>query len=353
MCFQTDGHAQYRVLIQRYFPEATHEVYKSKRGAVVGQGELYNFSMVSLTAAASFSACYYLPYIVLVCWGSFFYLHQFTRPETTLPMRESFTPSGKRFAFVHSDSERSLAAYNNLTKIYGQCEPKAADILVALGGDGLMLQTLSQFGSEGKQVYGMHRGTVGFLMNRYLVKNLPQRLDAAVVIKLRRLNMRTTAINGMVHEAKAINDVALFRQSGQSAQLSIKVNGEVRLERLVCDGVLVATPAGSTAYNLSAHGPIIPLSANLLALTPISAYRPRRWSGALLPHTSRVEIEVLDAQKRSVAATADAFEVRDVAKVEIFSDRRDTLDLLFEHHHVLEERILREQFDHDVTLHRE
>ena len=254
------------------------------------------------------------------------------------------TPEGKVFSFVHSNNERSVAAYKSLARTYGQCTAQQADIIVALGGDGFMLTALNQFGSRGKPVFGMNRGTVGFLLNDYKVKDLPGRLDNAVSVRLNRLIMNTCTSNGVWSKSKAINEVALFRQSAQSARVNITINGQQRMESLVCDGILLATPAGSTAYNLSAHGPIMPLDSNLLALTPISAFRPRRWPGALLSNKSKVRFEVLDHEKRPASATADGAEVRDVRIVDIESDRRSSLNVYFDPEHSLQERILQEQF---------
>lgn len=259
-------------------------------------------------------------------------------------MKEIKTPLGKRFAFVHSGTPRALAAYNKLTKQYGNGEPDHADIIVALGGDGFMLQALKQYGVKGKQVFGMNRGTVGFMLNKFNSNNLVDRLDSAVAIKLHRLKMSATDVTGKVTKATAINDVTLLRQTAQSANLEVTIDGVPRLECLICDGILLATAAGSTAYNLSANGPIIPLSSNLLALTPISAFRPRRWSGALLPETAKITLSVIDNIKRPVFATADSFEVRDVVSLAIQSDRRKSLSILFDQEQVLQERMLQEQF---------
>ncbi|MGB0843137.1 MAG: NAD kinase [Alphaproteobacteria bacterium] len=258
--------------------------------------------------------------------------------------QRAITPSGKTFGFVCSNSEKAIKAHKNLIKTYGETDPTCADIIVAIGGDGFMLETLDKYGAEGTPIFGMNRGTVGFLMNGYQVKELAQRLDKAVPIKLHRLQMRATTVTGDVYKSKAINEVALLRETRQAAHLKISVDEVERLDCLICDGILLATPAGSTAYNLSAHGPIIPLSANLHALTPISAFRPRRWRGALLPESAKVCFEVLNPEKRPVSATADGFEVRDVAKVEVEIDKKQSLNLLFDHDHQLEERILREQF---------
>lgn len=249
-----------------------------------------------------------------------------------------------RIAFVAGPGVEAQQALADLTKIYGNREPAEADIIVALGGDGLMLQTLHLHMRSGKPIYGMHRGTVGFLMNEYDTRELPKRLAAARETAIHPLLMRATDIHGAMHEHRAINEVALFRQTHQAARLRILIDTRERMPELVADGVMVATPAGSTAYNLSAQGPILPISAALLALTPISAFRPRRWRGALLPNTAFVEIEVLETGKRPVAAVADHDEARDVARVEITSDKNIAIRMLFDPGHSLEERILREQF---------
>jgi NAD+ kinase len=217
-------------------------------------------------------------------------------------------------------------------------------VIVALGGDGLMLQTLHAFMNSGKPIYGMHRGTVGFLMNEFNEQDLPERLAAAKTALIHPLVMRARDADGREHEHRAINEVSLFRQTYQAARLRILIDGKERLAALVADGALVATPAGSTAYNLSAQGPIIPINAPLLALTPISPFRPRRWRGALLPDTARVTIEVLEADKRPVAAVADHDEVRSVRSVDIAMDHTIAIPMLFDPGHSLDERILREQF---------
>lgn len=259
-------------------------------------------------------------------------------------MTQGITPAGKRFAFVHADSEKARSAHQSLVKLHGQSVPNEADIIVAIGGDGFLLETLNRFSASGKPVFGMNRGTVGFLLNTYKLKNLPERLDTAIAIKLYRLSLSAVTTNGETIRAKAINEVSLFRQSAQSAQLSITVDGNNRLPCLVCDGILLSTPAGSTAYNLSAHGPIIPLEAHLVALTPISAFRPRRWTGALLHRNVKVVIDVLNTAKRPVSAAADGFEIRNVVKVSIETDRRFALRLLFDPDQQLQERIIKEQF---------
>ena len=219
-----------------------------------------------------------------------------------------------------------------------------ADLVVALGGDGFMLEMLHGQMPRGLPIYGMNLGTVGFLLNSFTIDDLPARLAGAREVSLHPLRMEATANDGSRVSGIAINEVSIYRESRQAAQLAIEIDGVARLPELICDGVLVATPAGSTAYNLSAHGPIMPLGANLLALTPISPFRPRRWRGALLPNNARFTIRVLDPVKRPVSAVADYTEVRDVCTVEIWEDRSIRLKLLFDPEHHLEERILKEQF---------
>jgi NAD+ kinase len=249
-----------------------------------------------------------------------------------------------RIAFVASSSEEAQAALAHFSATYGNSPAAEADVVVALGGDGLMLQTLHQYMRSGKPIYGMHRGTVGFLMNEFSTQDLHERLSAARESVIHPLLMRATDIHGEVHIHHAINEVALFRQTYQIARLRILIDEHERMEELMADGILVATPAGSTAYNLSVQGPILPINAALLALTPISAFRPRRWRGALLPDTAYVVIEVLDGEKRPVAAVADRDEARDVCRVEVLSDKTISIRMLFDPGHSLEERILREQF---------
>src|SRR5262245_39032354 len=253
-------------------------------------------------------------------------------------------PRYSRIAFVASPIQEAQDANRRLAQRYGDAAPETADVIVALGGDGLMLQTLHRFMNSGKPIYGMHRGTVGFLMNDFAEDNLPERLSAALTTVIHPLLMRASDATGRVHEHHAINEVSLFRQSHQAARLRILVDGKERLPELAADGVLVSTPAGSTAYNLSVQGPIIPINAPLLALTPISPFRPRRWRGALLPDKARVTIEVLEAEKRPVAAVADHDEVRSVHAVDVEMDRSITMHMLFDPGHSLDERILREQF---------
>jgi NAD+ kinase len=251
-----------------------------------------------------------------------------------------------RIAFVASAGAEAQAALAQLTALYGNCPPADADVVVALGGDGLMLQTLHQHMRTGKPIYGMHRGTIGFLMNEFSTHDLRTRLAAARETLIHPLLMRATDTHDKVHIHHAINEVALFRQTHQAAHLRILIDEHVRMPELIADGILVATPAGSTAYNLSVQGPILPINAALLAVTPISAFRPRRWRGALLPNTAYVVIEVLEGEKRPVAAVADHDEVRDVRRVEVLSDKTISMRMLFDPGHSLEERILREQFGH-------
>jgi NAD+ kinase len=253
-------------------------------------------------------------------------------------------PSFQKIAFIASQTPEAREAYGQLEKRYGNANPISADVIVALGGDGLMLQTLHKFMNSSKPIYGMHRGTVGFLMNEYVETDLPERIDAAHNTVIHPLLMRARDSQGRMHEHRAINEVSLFRQSAQAAHLRILIDGQERLAELVSDGALVATPAGSTAYNLSAQGPIIPINAPLLALTAISPFRPRRWRGALLPDKAKVTIEVQDADKRPVAAVADHDEVRSVRSVDVSMDHTISLNMLFDPGHNLDERILSEQF---------
>jgi NAD+ kinase len=253
-------------------------------------------------------------------------------------------PNFQHIAFVASHTSEAREAHAQLEKRYGKAEPEAADVIVALGGDGLMLQTLHKFMNSGKPIYGMHRGRVGFLMNEFSVDGLIERLTAAHRTIIHPLLMHARDAQGKTHEHRAINEVSLFRQSAQAAHLRILIDGQERLAELVADGVLVATPAGSTAYNLSVQGPIIPINAPLLALTAISPFRPRRWRGALLPDKAKVTIEVQDADKRPVAAVADHDEVRSVRSVDVSMDHSISLNMLFDPGHNLDERILSEQF---------
>jgi NAD+ kinase len=221
--------------------------------------------------------------------------------------------------------------------------PEACDIVVALGGDGFMLQTLHAFLGKGKPIYGMNLGSVGFLMNEYRKDDLTARLAAAERAVVHPLRMVAHNADG-VTEALAFNEVSLLRETRQAAKIRIEVDGRPRISELICDGVLVSTPAGSTAYNLSAHGPILPIDAPLLALTPISAFRPRRWRGAILPHRARLRFVILESRKRPVSAVADDFEMRDVSSVDVAEDRSISMTMLYDQGHNLDERILAEQF---------
>ena len=247
-------------------------------------------------------------------------------------------------AFVASESPEAQASLARLSARYPHVDPDRADVVVALGGDGLMLETLHRFLSRGVPIYGMNRGTIGFLMNDYRDDGLLERLEAAELTVIHPLHMDATTAGGRVVEAMAINEVSMLRETRQAAKIRILIDGVVRVPELVCDGILVATPAGSTAYNLSAHGPILPLGSNVLALTPISAFRPRRWRGALLPSKAHIVFEVLENDKRPVSAVADYTEVREVTRVAVAEDRSIDLKLLFDPGHGLEERILNEQF---------
>lgn len=249
-----------------------------------------------------------------------------------------------RLCFTASDRPQAELAREALIRRYGDHTPEDCDVVVALGGDGLMLETLHRHLAQDKPIYGMNRGSVGFLMNDYDEKGLLERIAAAQKAVIHPLRMTALTAAGETVEALAINEVSLLRQTRQTAKLKISVDGRVRLPELFCDGALVATPAGSTAYNLSAHGPIIPFGAQVLALTPISAFRPRRWRGALLPHTAKVTLEVLEPDKRPVSAVADNFEVRDVARVSVEEDHGRSLTMLFDADHSFEERVLVEQF---------
>ncbi|MEZ5925165.1 MAG: NAD kinase [Hyphomicrobiaceae bacterium] len=256
------------------------------------------------------------------------------------PARRSF----RRIAFAASPTPEAQEARARLAERYGDVPADAADAIVALGGDGLMLQTLHKNMRSKIPIYGMHRGSVGFLMNEYREDGLIERLEAAEINTIHPLKMLARDIAGVEHRALAINEVSLFRRTYQAAKLRISVDGKVRMEELICDGVLVATPAGSTAYNLSAHGPLLPIKAPLLALTPISPFRPRRWRGALLSNRASILIEVLEASKRPVSAVADHFEVPSVSTVEVREDFWIRLFMMFDPGHALDERILSEQF---------
>ena len=250
----------------------------------------------------------------------------------------------RKIAILASDTEKALQAKDLLISDIDVVPADEADIIVALGGDGFMLHTLRDYVGTNKAIYGMNRGTIGFLMNEYHPDNFLSRLRQAQSFKLHPLTMKATTVDGDEIEAHAINEVSLFRETRQAARINIRIDGVVRLHNLVCDGVIVATPAGSTAYNLSAHGPILPFGSGVLALTPISPFRPRRWRGALLPHNARIEFEILEHLKRPVSAVADDTEVRDTAIVKVHENRETSVTILFDPEHNLEERILKEQF---------
>jgi NAD+ kinase len=252
--------------------------------------------------------------------------------------------SGPRIAFVAAESEPAQQAYKELETRYGATAPADADVIVPLGGDGFMLEMLHRHLADRVPIFGMHRGSVGFLMNDYRIDRLPERLAAAQPVVLHPLDMSARDQRGARHRGLAFNEVSLLRESRQTAKLRVVVDDVVRIEELMADGVLVATPVGSTAYNLSAHGPIIPLGAGILALTPISAFRPRRWRGALLRHDARVRIDALETDKRPVSAAADFTEARDVVSVEIRENREVAVTLLFDPEFNLEERVFKEQF---------
>ena len=250
----------------------------------------------------------------------------------------------KKLSLMSSNDEKALKAAELLKIRYDFVPLEEADIIVALGGDGYLLHLLHETMNLNLPIFGMNRGTVGFLLNDFSEELLLKRIENAHPFELNPLHMTAYTNSGQTVEALAINEIALLRETRQTAKIRIMVDHKIRIEELVCDGVMVATPAGSTAYNLSAHGPILPMSSDILALTPISAFRPRRWRGALLPNNAEIVFEVLNPIKRPVSAVADILEVRDVAKVIIVQDKTHKLKLLFENEHTLEERILNEQF---------
>lgn len=250
----------------------------------------------------------------------------------------------EKIACVASKSPRAQEGLTLLSKRYQLVPASEADAIIVLGGDGFLLHAMHEYMELGKPIYGMNRGTVGFLLNEYAENGLMERLSTAQSHTLYPLKMTATTFSGETYEALAFNEVALHRYSQQSAHIRVLINGRQRLENLVCDGIMVATPAGSTAYNLSARGPIIPLGSNVLALTPVSPFRPRRWNGALLPHTASVEFEILNSQKRPVGASADSLEVKNVVRVTVSEDTSRHACILFDPDYSLEERIFSEQF---------
>ncbi|MBY0509839.1 MAG: NAD kinase [Rhodospirillaceae bacterium] len=249
-----------------------------------------------------------------------------------------------RVAFVAADAQAARDALNALTQRYGQHKPEDADVIVALGGDGFMLEAVNTYMNMNVPFFGMHRGTVGFLMNRYDDSDLMDRLQRTTEVTLHPLRMTAVTADGVKHDALATNEVSMLRQTRQAAKIMIYVDGKERMSELVCDGALVCTSAGSSAYNLSVNGPVLPLGSNVLALTPISAFRPRRWRGAILPHTAVVRFVMLEPEKRPVSAVADRDEVRDVVEVTVREDRSISMRMLFDPEHNLEERIVAEQF---------
>ena len=270
-------------------------------------------------------------------------LKSICRNAPAAPLRPSFKALEK-IAFVAGESAGAKAAVERLAARYGNAAPEIADAIVVLGGDGLMLWTLHRHLCDRKPVYGMNLGSTGFLMNEYREEGLMERLPLAEISIVHPLRMTAVDADGESHEALAINEVSMFRQSSQAGKLRISVDGKVRLEELVCDGVLVATPAGSTAYNLSVSGPILPIGSPLLALTPISPFRPRRWRGAVLPDSARIKAEVLDADKRPMTAVANDREFRNAVEITVSEVADINLFLMFDRGHSLEERILAEQF---------
>lgn len=250
-----------------------------------------------------------------------------------------------KLSFTASARPEAQQALIRLRHVYGDVGEGEADVVVALGGDGHILETLRRRLKDKKPVYGMNRGTVGFLMNDFAEDGLIERLEKAEPVRIRPLVAKCETVSGANSTERAFNEVSLIRQTAQSARLKISVDGAVRMAELLCDGIMVATPAGSTAYNLSAHGPILPINSRLLAMTPISAFRPRRWRGALLPYNAQVRIEVLDPERRSVSAACDNLETRNIRAIEIREDSASSLTLLFDRGHALDERILREQFN--------
>lgn len=252
--------------------------------------------------------------------------------------------SSRLIACIHSNSPRALEAYNALNARYDFIPVKKAEIVVVLGGDGFMLRSFHTFVNQDVQIYGMNRGTIGFLLNKYQEEGLLDRIQAAKEVQIHPLRMTAQTADKKNQHAIGFNEVAIIRQAQQSAHIRISINGKVRLENLICDGILVATPAGSTAYNLSARGPIIPIGSNVLALTPLNPFRPRRWNGALLPQTAKVDFEILDPINRPVSVSADFDEVKCPVSVHVEEDRSQFVKVLFDEGHSLEERIVQEQF---------
>lgn len=256
----------------------------------------------------------------------------------------ALTETVSKIAFVSSGSDDAEQAAAQLKRRYGDCAMEAADCVVVLGGDGLMLETLHKLMNSSTPAYGMNFGSVGFLMNEFVETDLVTRISTAVPTQIHPLAMQARDNAGGIHDALALNEVSLFRSSYQAAKIQILVDGESRMDELTCDGILLATPAGSTAYNLSAYGPILPIDSPLLALTPISAFRPRRWRGAILPNRAMVTFRMHEVEKRPVSAVADNVQFQDVVEVTVREDRSQSAQLLFDSGHGLEERVLNEQF---------
>ncbi len=257
---------------------------------------------------------------------------------------ESVMPDPQKIAFLASKSDNGQVALAEMEKRFGNVKPADADVIVAMGGDGFMLQTLHRYRQTAKPVFGMKAGTVGFLMNLYRPDDLLERIARAQPAVLKPLEMQAVQESGNTTDLLAFNEISLLRQTKQAAKIRVSLNGSVRMDELVCDGVMVSTAAGSTAYNLSANGPILPLGSGVLALTPIAPFRPRRWRGAILRSETEIRFEILDHYKRPVSATADSAEVRDVIEVLLRESQQHTMTLLFDPEHSLEERILAEQF---------
>ncbi|NRB13761.1 MAG: NAD kinase [Rhizobiales bacterium] len=249
-----------------------------------------------------------------------------------------------KLTFVASQTDEAQQALQELTSTYGNVAAENADVIIALGGDGFMLECLHKFNNCDIPIYGLNRGTIGFLMNEFSQTDLLQRLDVAEQHSVHPLKADIITMSGETHTVIAFNEVSMLRQTHQAAKLHISINQKARLEELICDGIIVATPVGSTAYNLSAQGPIIPINTPLIALTPISPFRPRSWRGALLPDSVSISIKICDPEKRPVSAVADHQEIRDISQIVIQQNKQDCATMLFDAKHGLEERILREQF---------
>ena len=246
--------------------------------------------------------------------------------------------------FLASSNDEAIEQKKNLEELYGKNTLDNGDVIVVLGGDGFMLEAIKSHMSQNLPLFGLNYGSIGFLMNASNEDDLIKRINLSQSIQISPLSMKVQSVDGGNHEAIAINEVSLLRETHQASKIKISIDNKVRLEELICDGVLISTPSGSTAYNLSAHGPILPINADVLALTPISAFRPRRWKGAILNNKSEVKFEVIDSKKRPVSAVADSTEFRDIKSVIIKQDDKNPIQLLFDEQHSFEERILNEQF---------